>query len=768
MQREIKTTIAVDGEQAFKRAINEANNSMRNLGTQLTLAQAQFKKDGDAMKLMESRSKALKGEIGQQEEIVTALQRAVEDSSKAYGENSDKTEKWQAELNRAQAKLISLQSELTLNEAGLDRSGKAFDESAQSAADYQATLQDIGKGVSWENINTGIGNITKGFENAVQKVLGFANTLRTAMVDAGKWADNLITDATKYDMDVETLQRWQQAADFLDTNVETIIGARDKLGKKMASGWKDGKKDMWEFLGIDIYDSEGAYRDKMDVMWEVGETLMSMAKIDGNDVRADQYAMEVFGKSWRDLMPLFQAGREEWEKTVAEQRVVSEEHVKSLGEMDDANNKLENSWEVLKNSALATLAPTFTEITNSLSDLLNNFNDWMETDEGKQAMDDLAESIKELFSGIKDIQFKDAVEAVKKALNSIMRALTWLNENKDNVTTALGVIGGGFVAMKLGQVATNIGSIVSGFRTLWGGAGKPLPSMGGTGGGVATTAGGAAVKTGAISKLSIWLAANGGSLAAGATPVLVTVAAVAPAVIQQLKDEHGMTEDYEHTEEVANAAEDAGISPESVELARKLNAASGVKVNENGEYKRNFLGFLDLNPTDQSDWVLQSLSDPRKRGQIYSDIMTYGDAENDNVAGWRPWNALLRYWGEYTDENGRRVDMPLEQYEQDALIEYLRDLETRKLEMGLNGESPIKIDDAVSEMKVNTQTTAKAADKFGQMDLKRFNGLPAEIQTAAQRGTAAGMKDVRIEMSGESVARIVSPYINGLLGAEGR
>ena len=73
MPREIKTTLAVDGEAAFKRSINEANTSIKNLGTQLTLAQAEFKKDGDAMKLMETRSKALNAEIDQQKEIVKAL-----------------------------------------------------------------------------------------------------------------------------------------------------------------------------------------------------------------------------------------------------------------------------------------------------------------------------------------------------------------------------------------------------------------------------------------------------------------------------------------------------------------------------------------------------------------------------------------------------------------------------------------------------------------------------------------------------------------------
>ena len=98
MPREIKTTLAVDGEQAFKRAINDARTSMRNLGTQLTLAAAEFKKDGDAMKLMETRSKTLKAEITQQEEIV-------------------KLRKTQAETRR---KLKNVRKELT---ADIDRLG---------------------------------------------------------------------------------------------------------------------------------------------------------------------------------------------------------------------------------------------------------------------------------------------------------------------------------------------------------------------------------------------------------------------------------------------------------------------------------------------------------------------------------------------------------------------------------------------------------------------------------------------------------------------
>lgn len=482
MPREIKTTLAVDGEAAFKRAINDANTSIRNMGTQLTLATAQFKKDGDAMKLMETRSKALKSEIEQQNEIVKALEKAVKDSSTAFGENSEKTEKWEAELNRAKARLVNLQSELTLNNAGLDRNGKAFDDSSGKAADYQATLQTIGKGVSFENITSGISRVTGSIEGAITKVFNFAKAMRDTMVDAGHWADDLMTDATKYNMDVEELQRWRNAADFIDTDVETIVSARDRLSRKMSEGWTQGsgkeKKNMWELLGIDLKDGEtGQMRDQMDVMFELGETLRSMVKIDGNDVRASELAMEVFGKSYRDLLPLFNAGQDEWNRTVAEQRVVSKEHVEALGAMDDANNQLENSWETLKYTALSEIAPVLTDATNALSDLLNEFNDWMSTEEGQEAMDGLAEALRDLFSGLGDIKFKDAIETAKNALNDLKTALEWIKDHKTDVERALTVIAGGFAALKVTELALNIGKIADGFKTIFSFSGKKPPTL---------------------------------------------------------------------------------------------------------------------------------------------------------------------------------------------------------------------------------------------------------------------------------------------------
>lgn len=755
MPREIKTTLAVDGEQAFKRAINEANTSMKNLGTQLSLASAEFRKDGDAMKLMETRSKALNGQISQQEEIVKALEKAVSDSTKAYGENSDKTEKWEAELNRAKAKLVNLQSELALNEQGLDRSGKAFDDSSQHAADYQATLQTIGKNVSFKAVTDGITGITGTVENAIKKVLGFAKVIRDTFADAGEWADQLSTDATKYGMDTEELQRWQYAAEIIDTDVSTIINARDKMTKKMKGGWKDGDLNMWELLGVNLTDEEtGKARDKMDIMWELGETLMNISEMQergSTNLDAEALSMEVFGKSWRDLLPLFKAGRGEWEKAMSEAEVVSKERVESLTELDDANKAAKNSWDTTKYSFLAELAPVVTDVTNAVTEMLKAFNEWMDTDEGKQAMEDISNAIRELFSGLKDVKFKDAIDAVKDALNGIKDSLLWLSDNKDAIYKALEVIGGGFALLKVSDTVLRFLQLKNGLQGLTGGGnggggtgGTPGGGTGGTGDVAGGTAGG-----GFWAGIKGFFSANGLSTFA---PAAVLAAAVAPAVIAQKANEAGWIGKYEETEAAATLAEAGG---KDATLLRRLNEASGPKKTADGGYQRGFLGFLDMNPTQQADLVLQSLGDYKTRGMLYSDIMRYGSPD-DNINGWKPWTALMRYWGE-----GEYKDQPLDNGEIQALVEYLRDLETKKLE---GSDAASLLNDTLAEVKINTESTKAATEKVSEMDVKRFNQVPGNIETSAERGVRRGISGLRVDIDGRTAGKILAPYVNEELG----
>ena len=785
MPREIRTTIAVDGEAAFKRAINEANTSIRNMGTQLTLATAEFKKDGDAMKLVKTRAKALRGEIGQQEEIVKALERAVKESAAAFGENSEKTEKWEAELNRARARLVNLQSELTLNNAGLDRNGKSFDESSQAAADYQATLQTIGKGVSFENVTTGISKITGGFESAVRKVFNFAKTMRETLVDAGSWADELMTDATKYNLDVEELQRWRNAADFIDTDVETIVNARSKLEAKMTNGWTktDGKNkiDLWELYGIKIGEPED-YRNSMDVLFDVGELLMSIAKNDkaGGEVRADAIAMELFGKSFRDLLPLFRAGRDEWNKTLAEQRVVSKENVEALGAMDDANQRLENSWEALKKSALAEISPVLTDASNGLADLLNNFNDWIETDEGKEAMKSLSDALRELFGSIKDVKFQDVIKKAETGVNGLKDGLQWLAAHKDEVKTALIVIGGGFAGLKVAEVATSVWSIVNGMKQLWNkgkqpgtGADNPAPI---THDAQPVTPVNGGWLTGLKNKLT--------ETATKSNNIWVQTGGLFPALGDRLLNETN----------AGRALRDGGDILEGIsqDIAEKR-----------AEVEKNASTFFD-------DWgnLFKTAGDNAARfwnkvwyGNEYGPQRTVPQEEIPQNPGRDLWEvpgpeatpadvlagigremseaqraAAEEWWdvhradpmGDATDEKWAALeelmgaDNELYLRLSDAIESWLESPENRDNSL-LEQEDLLQ--GAVSEMKQNVDAGKVVAEKVNGMDIRKYNGLPAEMVDAVRRGAADGVGRISVQLDGYSVGKAVWKYVNAEMGA---
>ena len=440
---EIKTTLAVDGEQAFKRSLNEAKQSIRNFGTQLTLAQAEFKKTGDAQKLMETRAKALRSEIDQQNEIVKALEKAVDEAGKKYGEGSKEAEKWQAELNRAKAAMANLESELNNNQQGLDRSGKAFVDAADRADDFKDAVNGIGKGVSFQMITSGIGSITSGFEGAIKKAVQLGEQMWDMMRQAAGWADDEITLASVYGVTTDDLQRMQSAAKAVDTDVETVIKARKKLATAMnqkveddqdqATYNKNKKKNQaakedtdlqkaFKDLRVPVIDqATGKMRDLENVFWDAGKAIMDMdGKINQNDV-----AMKIFGKSWDELRPMFEKGRQAYQEALDTATIVPQENLERLGALQDQLDKLDEEFNALKMNVLSELAPAFETLAGALTSLMAEFNAYLQSDAGKEMMQKLRDALDQFFSGIKDIDFTQAVNTVTDALDGVEKAFVF-------------------------------------------------------------------------------------------------------------------------------------------------------------------------------------------------------------------------------------------------------------------------------------------------------------------------------------------------------
>ena len=427
--RDIKTTIKLEGEQQFKQAMKGASDAIKVLNSEQKLAQAQFEATGNKEQYMADKADILRRKIEEQQKAVNTAQEAV---NKLKEQGVDPTNKamqdWTTKLNTAKAYLTRLQGQLNSTESELEGQGDAFDDASAAAADYNDELQNIGKGIDFQNVTAILDSMHQRLEKALEMVKSVSTAIYNAVTDAGKWADDIATEASVAGIDVETYQSWMYASQFIDTEVNTIISSRQRLLKSMASDNKDTVK-LFNDLGVVTRETNGDLRDQTDVFWDVIDALGRVE----DPTKRDYYAQELLGKSARELNPLIEAGSKAYKDLAEEGRdvaVVSGENVEKLGKLNDAQNKLNSELTKLKTDTLAGIAPAFTEATEKASSLVEAFNKFTETDEGKQAIENLNAAIDSLFDAILDkLDPETVINVATEAIKGLTGALEWISEN---------------------------------------------------------------------------------------------------------------------------------------------------------------------------------------------------------------------------------------------------------------------------------------------------------------------------------------------------
>lgn len=122
--REIKTTISLDGEQSFKKALASATGEMRVLESELKAVSAAYDVNGNSAQFFAAKQQNLRSQISQQREIVQSLERAVEDAAQAYGESSSQVDGYAIRLNNARARMSRLEKELVATDREVEELGR--------------------------------------------------------------------------------------------------------------------------------------------------------------------------------------------------------------------------------------------------------------------------------------------------------------------------------------------------------------------------------------------------------------------------------------------------------------------------------------------------------------------------------------------------------------------------------------------------------------------------------------------------------------------
>lgn len=146
--REIKTTLALDGEKQFKQGMDDAYRAMKILGSETKLNTAIYGENAASVEGLAKKGEILGKQISQQKEIVAALSKAVEDSSAAYGESDKRTDAYRIKLNNAEAALVRMEGELGKNEEAIQGFGKETDEAEKKTSKWRESLVKVGETLS--------------------------------------------------------------------------------------------------------------------------------------------------------------------------------------------------------------------------------------------------------------------------------------------------------------------------------------------------------------------------------------------------------------------------------------------------------------------------------------------------------------------------------------------------------------------------------------------------------------------------------------------
>lgn len=454
--REIRTTIAIDGEKQFKSALSAAQRSLRVMQADLKAETSAFDANTSAQQKAETRARSLKTQIEQQKKVVEALRGAVSDSAKKWGESSAQADGYRIKLANAQKTLNDMTHELENAEKASGALNRSFRETmTQMGPELKNTLSAAGSVLST------IGKAGAAAFGAVTAAAGgTVKAVADLVGESSVQADDLLTQSLQTGIDVETLQAWSYAARFVDTEVSSITDSIKKLRTNMQkTDAETGMNEALRTLGVTAKDSAGRYRDALDIFWDVIDAAhVNLANL--NETELDTALNTLTGKGYTDLLPLISAGRQGWEEAMSRAYagglVMDQATVDAFGAYNDKLHQIDAAWEGIKNSMAAIALEYADSIAGDIGDIATAFNRLLRGEDG--AGEDLAASVDQLFA---DAQ--TALQDGWDALNETVDALSGSdNESAQKLGGALGALRDG-----LEDIAKNRDSYVKALEALF-------------------------------------------------------------------------------------------------------------------------------------------------------------------------------------------------------------------------------------------------------------------------------------------------------------
>ena len=178
-------------------------------------------------------------------------------------------------------------------------------------------------------------------------------------------ADNMNDLSQKTGVSVESLSKFQQAANASGTSIEGVGGAMIKLNKGLAAGTGPAA-DALKAIGVSATDASGKLKTTDAVMLEVADKFKAMP--DGAGKTA--LALQLFGKAGADMIPLLNGGS----KAVTDlSATMTGDFAKGADSLNDKLAALQGKLLALGVNIGTALMPALNVIADLVMNLANAF-----------------------------------------------------------------------------------------------------------------------------------------------------------------------------------------------------------------------------------------------------------------------------------------------------------------------------------------------------------------------------------------------------------
>lgn len=260
MAVDIGPRIGIEGEAEYRKQINQLITQSKTLSSEMKVVASEFDAEATAQEKAAKKAEVLAKQVDTQKEKVKLLNDQLQKARDKYGENDEKTLKWQQAVNNATAELNNMERELSDTQKAADGYGTEVEDATKGTMEFDAAALALSKqqlAEFWSKAAEGVKKaasamvgsakeLDKGYDTIIKKtgatgdqlaeLQGIANKVYGSMAvdmdDVGAAIGEVNTRFGATGEELEDLsEAFLQFAHINDAEVSTSVDSVDRLMK---------------------------------------------------------------------------------------------------------------------------------------------------------------------------------------------------------------------------------------------------------------------------------------------------------------------------------------------------------------------------------------------------------------------------------------------------------------------------------------------------------------------------------------------------------